>query len=46
MSRLLYSHIFKFTVLEQANLLCCAAATVQSRIRDKKRYKLYNVKRT
>jgi hypothetical protein len=38
MSRLLYlySHIFKYTVLEQANLLYCAAATVQSRIRDKK----------
>jgi hypothetical protein len=37
MSRLLYSHIFKYTVLEQVNLLYCATATVQSRIRDKKR---------
>ena len=36
MSRLLYSHIFKYTVLEQANLLYCATATVQSRIRVKK----------
>jgi hypothetical protein len=36
MSRLLYSHIFKFTVLEQANLLYCATATAQSRIRHKK----------
>jgi hypothetical protein len=44
MPRLLYSHIFKFTVLELqlANLLYCATATVQSRI--KRRYNLYKQK--
>ena len=36
MSRLLYSHIVKYIVLEQAHLLYCATTTVQSRIRDKK----------
>jgi hypothetical protein len=45
MSRLLYSHIFKYTVLEQANLLYCATATVQSCICDKKTiYNLYKQK--
>jgi hypothetical protein len=46
MSRLLNCHIFKYTVLEQANLLYWATATVQSRIRDKKPlYKLYKQNR-
>jgi hypothetical protein len=35
MLRLLNSRIFKYAVLEQANLVYCATATVQSRIRDK-----------
>ena len=45
MSRLLSSHIVKhILLLLQANLLYCATATVQSRIRDKNRYKLYEQK--
>ena len=51
MSRLLYSHIFKFTVLEQANLLYCAVLQQlpSHAYVIKSRYKLYkqkdNVKR-